>query len=258
MKFEDYYTLLGVSRSSSADDIRKAYRKLARKYHPDVNKEKEAEEKFKKINEAYEVLKDPERRKLYDTYGQYWQQAGKQQEYQEDYAAGGGENFRSGSFHFGGSGDFQEGFDFNDFINNIFSQEAARGKTASRGFHAPGREREAEITVSLADVYHGASKTITFQTYVEEKGGQLRPETKTLQVKIPKGITDGSTIRLAGQGETGIGSGPAGDLLLKIKVASDPRFHLVGHDLHTVVSVSPWEAALGGGSESKQWGRMSP
>ena len=245
MKFEDYYKTLGVSKSSSADDIRKAYRKLARKYHPDVNKENGAEDKFKTINEAYEVLKDPERRKLYDTYGQYWQQSGAHEKQHEDFAAGASGNSRRGSFHFGGGEQFQESFDFNDFINNIFRQEAERNQRPAREYHAAGREREAEITVSLSDVYHGASKTISLQTYVQDANGQMRAETKTLQVKIPKGIKDGTVMRLAGQGEKGRGSGPAGDLLIKVTVAEDPRFRVIGHDLQTVTAVSPWEAALG-------------
>jgi curved DNA-binding protein len=200
---------------------------------------------------SYEVLKDKEKRKLYDTYGQNWQQAASgQQQYQEHYAGQGGSggygnNYqRTYSFH-QGDGDGDQ-FDFDDFISNIFRQGGVRGGGRTvRDFQAPGQEREAEITVSLADVYYGATKNITMQSYGLDDHGGMQQQGRTLQVKIPKGITDGSVIRLAGQGEKGRGGGSDGDLLIKINVAPDPRFGLDGHDLYTTVAVSPWEAALG-------------
>ena len=249
MEFQDYYKTLGVSKSASQEDIQRAYRKLARKYHPDVNKEKNAEEKFKKINEANEVLKDPEKRKLYNTYGENWQYGEGQQPHwhDQDFTSGKRHAGFSKTFHFGGGrGSHEQTSGFSDFFNNLFGGgRFADQKEHYYEYDMPGRSHEAEITVSLSDVYHGATKAISFQTYETDSNGQVRPATKKLQVKIPKGVTNGAVIRLAGQGEKGVGHGAKGDLLLRINVSPDPRFKIVGHDLHTVIAVSPWEAALG-------------
>jgi curved DNA-binding protein len=249
MEFQDYYKILGVSEDASQKDIQRAYRKLARKYHPDVNKDADGEAKFKQINEANEVLKDPEKRKLYDTYGKNWSQAGAEQSSpwgDSGFSRTGGEGF-SQSFHFGGGQNFENPEGFSDFFESLFGsgRSSSRG-SASYDFDRPGRSYETEITVSLADIYHGASKALSFQTYEADDNGQVRPATKTLNVKIPKGTTNNSVIRLAGQGDKGTGRGVSGDLLLQIKVAPDPRFRVDGHDLHTIVPISPWEAALGG------------
>jgi len=249
MEFQDYYKILGVSKNASQEEIQRAYRKLARKYHPDVNKEKGAEEQFKRINEANEVLKDPEKRKLYDAYGKDWKNGAQQQQYWQDQGFSGGS--RPGGFsrtyHFDGDGSFSEAGDFSDFFNSLFGNGFSGGQKGSRFYteDIPGQNQEAELTVSLAEVCKAASKTISFQTYEADSGGHIRPTTKTLQVKIPEGVTDGSVIRLGGQGEKGAGGGAHGDLLLRIHIAPDPRFTVDGHDLHTIVAISPWEAALG-------------
>ncbi len=241
MEFQDYYKHLGISKEASADEIKRAYRKLARKYHPDVNKSPDAEERFKQINEAYEVLKDPEKKKLYDTYGRNWQQAGSQPPPHGDQGFdfqrwGSGEGGRT--FHFSSTGNFEQASGFSDFFNSLFGGDFSDRFGQQQDFEMPGRSQEAEISVSLSDVFYGANRTITLQSYEVDSNGMTRPVSKTLNVKIPKGVTNGSVIRLAGQGGTG-------DLLLKIVVAADPRFLIDGHDLYTVVAVSPWEAALG-------------
>ena len=248
MEYIDYYKILGVSKDASKDEIQRAYRKLARKFHPDVNKDKNAEEQFKKINEANEVLKDPEKRKLYDTYGKNWEQGGFQQPPGWNQDTGnrrGADGFSGGTFRFSRDGGFSSAEGFSDFFNNLFGGGFADRQSGFGGFDMPGRSHEAEITVSLEDIYHGATKAISLQSYESDQGGHVRPVAKTLQVKIPKGVTDGSVIRLAGQGEKGSGGGATGDLLLKINLAPDSRFRVEGHNLHTVVAVSPWEAALG-------------
>lgn len=249
MEFQDYYKILGVSKNASQEEIQRAYRKLARKYHPDVNKDEGAEEQFKKINEANEVLKDPEKRKLYDAYGKDWQNGSQQQQYRQDhnFSQGAGPRGYSRTYHFDSDGSFGEAGDFSDFFNSLFGHGFS-GRENSSGFHRqdmPGRSEEAELTVSLSDVYHGATKTISYQIYETDNRGQVHPTTKKLQVKIPKGVTDGSVIRLGGQGQKGLGDGVAGDLLLRISIAPDPKFKIEGHDLYTTVAISPWEAALG-------------
>jgi curved DNA-binding protein len=248
MEYQDYYKILGISKNASQDEIHRTFRKLARKYHPDVNKDKSSEEKFKKINEAHEVLKDPEKRRLYDAYGKDWQHGGRQQHFwQDNFSRSTGPKGHRKTFRFGGDGSFGETGDFSEFFNSLFGQGFAH-RQQEAGFSAddmPGMNQEAELTVSLSDVYHGATKTLTFQTYDTDNSGQIRPTTRTLQVKIPRGMTDGGVIRLSGQGQKSQYSETPGDLLLRISIAPDIRFRIDGHDLHTVVPISPWEAALG-------------
>ncbi|MBU0673177.1 MAG: DnaJ domain-containing protein [Proteobacteria bacterium] len=247
MQFQDYYKILGVARDASPEDVQRAYRKLARKHHPDVNKDKDAEAQFKRINEANAVLKDPEKRKLYDTYGSDWQQGGVHPPPEGN--GGFEENHRqsgfSRGFRFDGGGDFADSNDFSDFFNNLFGRGFQEHTSRSAGFDMPGRTQEAELAVTLAEAYHGTTKALTLQSDEGDGLGEVRPVSKTLHVKIPKGVTNGSVIRLAGQGEKGHGQGVGGDLLLRINIAPDDRFKVHGHDLSTVVAVSPWEAALG-------------
>ncbi len=242
VKFQDYYEILGVGRDASEDEIKRAYRKLARKYHPDVNKDKEAEEKFKQVNEAYQVLKDPEKRKLYDQLGSEWQTG------QDFKPPPGWEDvhfeFRTGP----GVEEFGFGTGFSDFFETLFGRGMGGGGRAT-GRHNTwvirGQDHEAEIEVTLEEAYHGATKTITLQSHEIDPQGQVRPSVQNLQVKIPRGVTDGTRIRLSGKGGAGMGGGPAGDLYLKVHIRPHPRFHVDGQDLLVEVPVAPWEAALG-------------
>lgn len=248
IEFKDYYKILGLNKSASEDDIKRAYRKLARKYHPDVNTAVSAEEKFKEVSEAYEVLKDPEKRKKYDDYGQNWEQTGPRAkpEWQWDFRQQDQRHERPQQYRYASSFDMGGAADFSDFFRSFFGEETTReGRTTKSDWSTPGRSQEAEITISLADAYHGLIKNISLQSYEDDGRGGVKPATKNFRVRIPKGINDGATIRLTGQGEKGAGGAQDGDLLLKINIQPDARFRLEGNDLHTIVPVSPWEAALG-------------
>ncbi|MEW6378529.1 MAG: DnaJ C-terminal domain-containing protein [bacterium] len=256
IKFQDYYQVLGVPRNASQDDIQRAYRKLARKYHPDINKSPDAEERFKKINEAYEVLKDPEKRKRYDMLGENWR-AG------QDFTPPPGWDFRGGRAAGTGGGTWRGvnfsdlgdigglgGGKFSDFFETLFGAglggfRTAGGRTQAGDWTARGQDREAEITIPLEDAYQGAKKTISLESVRPDAAGQPQRVTQNLEVTIPAGITDGKRIRLSGQGEKGMGGGPPGDLYLRVHIAPHPVFQLKGHDLIVEVPVTPWEAALG-------------
>ena len=217
MPFKDYYQVLGISKAATEAEIKTAYRKLARKYHPDISKEPQAEEKFKEVGEAYEVLKDPEKRAGYD------QQA-------EDMARG-YRHSASGAQH-RGEGD-EANFHAEDILNSIFGGRGGRGgRGQQQEFSYPGHDYNAEVSVSLEEAYAGTSKQ--FQV-----GGQ------TLQVKIPAGVREGQSIRLAGQGANGVGNAPKGDLYLKINLAKHALFDVISNDIYLTLAVTPWEAALG-------------
>lgn len=245
VKYEDYYQVLGVTRSASADEIQQAYRRLARKYHPDINKEKAAETRFKQVSEAYEVLKDPEKRKKYDALGENWK-AG-----QEFRPPPGWQGSRTSGGRRAAQSDVDEMGGFSDFFDSIFGGAGFSGRTSGFGSstragngkrrprHTPGEDVEADITVSLAEVFHGGSRRLELQSQDPEA------PTKTLEVRIPAGTAEGSSIRLAGQGHPSADGGPPGDLLLRVHVAPDQRFEASGADLKTVVPITPSEAALG-------------
>ena len=254
VKFQDYYEVLGVSRSATNDEIQRAYRKLARKYHPDLNKEKGAEEKFKQINEANEVLKDPEKRKRYDLLGENWKAGQEFQpppEWEQAFAGMRGPR--------GGAAGHDAGFSgFSDFFEALFGghgfpQGAFTSRGAGPGFSGfqnysmkqPGDRLEASMTVSLEDVYSGVTKQITLETVDYDESGQPRRLTKQYQVKIPAGIQDGGVIRLPGQGGKGRNGGQDGDLLIRLNYANHPRYKVEDHNLVVQLPVSPWEAALG-------------
>ncbi len=233
MEFKDYYKLLGVSRDASQDTIKKAYRKLARKYHPDVSKEADAEERFKEINEAYEVLGDAGKRRAYDDLGSNWKSG---QDFRpppgwEDIfggvRAGGGRRATAGV------GD-AEG-DFSDFFETLFGGgfHRAGGRRPGGGFQARGADQNARIEITLEQAAHGGVMSV-------QLGNGRR-----LQVKIPPGVTEGQRIRLAGQGGPGAGGGPGGDLYLEVSIRPHARYRLEGRDVHMDLPVTPWEAALG-------------
>lgn len=223
MEYKDYYAVLGVDKKASADDIKQAYRRLARKYHPDVSKEANAEDKFKNVQEAYEVLKDPEKRTAYDQLGSNWKA---------------GQEFRQPP-NWDGQGFSQEDMGgFSDFFSNLFGRGAAgsSGGQHHRGFQQRGSDQHAKINISLSDAFHGATKTLQLQT----------PEgLRTIKVTIPAGATNGQQLRLAGQGNPGMGGGPAGDLYLEIDIQPDSLYSLKGRDIFLTLPVTPWEAALG-------------
>jgi curved DNA-binding protein len=231
--FRDYYEALGVPRDASADDIRAAYRKLARQYHPDVNKEEGAEDRFKEISEAYEVLRDPEKRERYDRLGANWKSG---QDVSGEPGFGGFDSepgYRNMSFDFGGG-------EFSDFFESFFSARGGRAGRAGgsrspfeNNFSRRGGDQEATLELSLEEAAAGGRRQI--------KLGDGRDYT----VEIPPGVRDGQRVRLAGQGGQGGSGGPAGDLFLRVRVRPHPDFRVEGRDLHAEVSVAPWEAALG-------------
>jgi curved DNA-binding protein len=229
VKYKDYYEILGVARGASPEEIHKQYRKLARKYHPDVNKTKGAEDRFKELGEAYEVLKDDKKRKLYDRLGSDWK-AG--QEFRPP------PDWDNVNIRFEGGEGFDEFSEFFQFIFGDFGGSGGLRSAAFRnGFRRKGRDQEVEIEISLEDAAHGASRRL-----VIEEPGHGR---KQYDVNIPRGVTEGSRIRLAGQGEAGQGGAGAGDLYLRVRIASHPRFRLKGRDLTATLDLAPWEAALG-------------
>lgn len=236
MEYKDYYKVMGVARDASQDEIKRAYRKLARKYHPDVSKEPDAEEKFKEIGEAYEVLKDPQKRKAYDQLGQQWAHG---QEFRPP--PGWEQDF--GFFRGGFTG--AEDFGFSDFFESLFGRGFARGPYARAEFDARGEDIYARVLIDLDDAYHGTTWTLTLKT--TELGPDRRPRSKeqTLNVRIPKGVHQGQHIRLPGQGGAGIGKGPAGDLYLEVGFRPHPFYHVEGRDVYLELPVTPWEAALG-------------
>ncbi len=243
---KDYYDILGVSRNDSAEDIQRAYRKGARRWHPDVNKEAEAEDRFKELNEAHSVLSDPEKRKLYDRWGDDWQQAehyekeGGQHPFEDRYRytkadSGSNHDWPGGRpFYYHGSGT-ADSAGYEDILRDIFGAELNPG----------GVSVQADLTLSLDELVNRGKKTITFAVESLDSYGNRQRQNKTIQVKIPSGVSHGSVIRLKGQGGPGRHNGPAGDLLLKIVLKPDSRFTVDGYDLRSEIAVTPWEAALG-------------
>ncbi len=265
MNFKDYYAILGVPKSAAQKDIKSAYRKLARKWHPDANPKnpKEAEEKFKELSEAYEVLGDPEKRKKYDVLGPNWQQAAQQAEQQRRYRTNvNGQDFEF-DFGEGGAGAPGGPSGFSDFFDMFFSGIGRRPTAQSPGFARRGQDLETTIDLGLRDVYDGGSKSVSLQ--IEDlcprchgtgtESGRLCPQChgtghvlihRRFEVTIPKGIGDGQRIRLAGQGGAGISGGPNGDLYLVVKLNDDPTYKRKGDDLYVDLPVSFYDLALGG------------
>jgi curved DNA-binding protein len=232
MEFKDYYSIMGVARDATQDEIKRGYRKLARKYHPDVSKETDAEARFKELGEAYEVLKDPEKRAAYDQLGANYK-AGQEFRPPPDWDAG---------FEF--SGGYREGGVFSDFFESLFGR-AGSDRAGGAGFRARGEDHHARILIDLEDAFHGATRTITLHSPQLDGQGHVRTRERTLNVRIPRGIRQGQHIRLAGQGTPGFGGGVAGDLYLDVEFKPHHLYRINGRDLYLDLPLAPWEAALG-------------
>jgi len=234
MKFKDYYEILGLARSATQDEIKHAYRKLARKYHPDVSKDLDAEVRFKELGEAYAVLKDPEKRAAYDQMGSQWK-AG--QDFQPPPGWDTGFEFSGGDFGAGPGGEHS------DFFEALFGRHFGTGQ---RGHvRAQGQDHHAKVQIDLLDAYRGAQRSIALRMPMLDTQGRVTLQERKLDVSIPKGIRAGQHLRLAGQGAPGLGGGAAGDLYLEIVFKPDPKFRADGRDVYANLPLAPWEAALG-------------
>lgn len=244
MEFKDYYQTLGVSPTATADEVKKAYRKLARKYHPDVSKEADAVARMKELNEANAVLSDPERRAAYDRLAQ-GPHAQPGQDFRPPPHWDAGFEFSGGAPHPGGPGGASG--DFSDFFEELFGRAArAPGGSQGRQAHSErGSDHHARIELDLADAYRGAERTLTLQSAHQAADGSLVHDERSLVVKIPQGVREGQLIRLAGQGSPGWGGAPAGDLFLEVLFKPDPRWRAEGRDVVQPLMVAPWEVALG-------------
>jgi len=235
VEFKDYYQTLGVDKTASLADIKKAYRKLVRQYHPDVSKHKDAEAKTKELNEAYEVLGDAEKRAAYDELGR---------------APRGAQGGFQPPPDWGTQFDFS-GAEGSDFFSDLFAhvgrgrRGAAGAGAGGGGFRMPGEDIHAAITIELRDAYQGATRTISLRVPQQDEQGRVTMQDKTLSVNIPKGVTPGQQLRLGGQGQPGFGGGASGDLYLEIQLAPDARYRVEGTQVYQDVPVAPWEAALG-------------
>ena len=247
MKFRDYYETLGVARSATEAEIKAAYRKLARKYHPDVNKEASAEDQFKELGEAYSVLKDTEKRAAYDRMGANWKNGqdftpppnwNEGFEYSND-------NYSDGHPGFGGGHQGNQ----SEFFESLFGQgryrQGGRGGNPSQGIDFKGQDHHAKISIDLVDAYNGAKRTITLHMPTQDASGHVSTQERKLDVSIPKGIKAGQNLRLAGQGGPGMGAGGSGDLYLEIDFHPNPIYRVDGKDVYLDLPLAPWEAALG-------------
>lgn len=237
MQYKDYYKALGVAKDAPLDEIKRAYRKLARQYHPDINKDVDAEDRFKEISEAYEALKDPERRAAYDQLGAQFK-AGQDFRPPPDWDAG---------------FEHREGYSeddaaaFSDFFESLFGRgrEGGRQGQGRPDFQARGRDHQAKVLIDLEDAYQGATRAITLQSAAFDPEGHVVQRERTLNVRIPKGVRPGQLIRLASQGDPGYGGGPAGDLYLEVAFRPHRIYRVEDRDVIVELPVAPWEAALG-------------
>lgn len=239
MEFKDYYTTLGIERDATQDAVKRAYRKLARKFHPDINKAADAEQRFKEVGEAYEVLHDTEKRAAYDKFGKDWQ-AGQDFDPPPNWDK---------DFEFTGGG-YTEGdaSQFSDFFESLFgARQGGAGPFAGqqRQYSGKGQDLHAKIGINLEDSYRGTKQSLTLQRPTVNESGHVITRPHTLEVSIPKGVIAGQQIRLAGQGAAGIGGGPHGDLFLEIIFNKHPHFTPDKRDIMLTLPITPWEAALG-------------
>jgi curved DNA-binding protein len=241
MEFKDYYAQMGLTRDATADDVRKAYRRLARKYHPDVSKEPNAEARFKEFGEAYEVLKDPEKRAAYDRLSDNWK-AGQEFQPPPDWNTG---------FEAAGRGfDDQDLGEHSDFFEALFRRANAPGTAGGRhrrgaSFQAPGQDRHARIQIDLEDAYQGATRKLALQIPEIDAQGHVQVREHQIEFTVPKGVRAGQHIRLAGQGGPGSGGGAPGDLYLEVEFRAHPQYRVDQRDVYLDLPVAPWEAALG-------------
>ncbi|OGT47359.1 MAG: cytochrome C biogenesis protein [Gammaproteobacteria bacterium RIFCSPHIGHO2_12_FULL_41_15] len=240
MEFQDYYKTLGIARNATPEEIKKQYRRLARKYHPDVSKEPNAETMFKKVREAYEVLKDPEKRKAYDQFGGQWKQG---QGFQpppgwQQQTPHGQERPHARSFHTG---------EFSDFFESIFGS-GFQGTTHRTGhqFRQKGQDQHSKIAVGLEEAFHGTQRALTLrEQHLNAQTGEMEIQSRQINVKIPAGVTQNQHIRLSGLGSPGIGGAPHGDLYLEIELLPHALYTVEGRDIYLKLPITPWEAALG-------------
>ncbi|SAL85514.1 chaperone protein DnaJ [Caballeronia arvi] len=231
MKYKDYYAVMGVPRTANEAEIKTAHRKLARKFHPDLNKDADAEARFKEVGEAWQVLKDPEKRAAFDALGTGYKDGDElrtRPDVGEDFAYSGGHDSQ----------------DVNDFFSDLFGPRA-RHASRSDAPKWPGEDLHAKVSVSLEDLYNGAQRTFSVEMPVIDDQGHVTYQTRTLDVAIPKGMLDGQRLRLAGQGGMGVGNAPRGDLYLEITLDEHKRYRVEGRDVTTDLPLAPWEAALG-------------
>ncbi len=238
MDFKDYYAVMGLARDATQDEIKRAYRKLARRYHPDVSQEPEAERRFKELGEAYEVLKDPEKRAAYDQLGDDWRA---------------GQDFRpppgwDGGFDFAGGGHSDtEPRDFSDFFESLFGRGGMRGAgfAGAQARGGRGEDQHARIEIALEDAFNGATLGLQLRMPEVDANGRRVDRGRDIQVRIPQGVTTGKRIRLAGQGGKGFNGEAAGDLYLEVQLKPHPLYQVDGQDIHLTLPLAPWEAALG-------------
>ena len=235
MKYKDYYSILGVERTASEGDIKKSYRKLARKYHPDVSKDPQGEEKFKDVAEAYQTLKDAEKRAAYDRLGQH--QSGEDFEPSRDWGKEFNTQFNDGQSSF-------EGVDLSDLFASL-SRGRGGGGRANANFPIPGEDFDVAAQINLEDAFLGTQVTLNLSVPVYDEQGRMRREARTVEVRIPKGATDGQRLRLRGQGGKGHSGGRDGDLYLNIKLHLHALYRVDGFDLYIDLPITPSEAALG-------------
>ncbi|HUF22335.1 MAG TPA: DnaJ C-terminal domain-containing protein [Burkholderiales bacterium] len=233
MEFKDYYKILGVERGATEQELKRAYRKLARKFHPDVSKEPEAEKRMKEVNEAYEVLGDPEKRAAYDQLGSRYR-PGQEFRPPPDWDAG---------FEFSGGSAEADATGFSEFFSSLFGDASRR--RGNSGFRARGQDHHAKVLIDIEDAFQGATRGITLHAPQVDGQGRATTRERTLKVQIPKGVREGQHIRLSGQGAPGAGGGPLGDLYLEVRFNAHPHYRADGRDVYMDLPLAPWEAALG-------------